>query len=115
MSSTACKTKTMPCSDTTTCEPKFKGKGCKCVTVKGDACNPVQTMCAYEDGGVYYGCSTGCCANQCEGQCPSTFSSAPIPLGSVTTETSTLARWGLAVLILFVALMLASTVSLIGS
>ena len=106
------------CVDTTTCQSQFKGKRCKCVTIRSNSetnkCDAIGTACAYEEGGVLYGCSTGCCNNQCSGQCPEESSGAPFKLGSASFDDSPTTRWGMAVIILLVALILISTISLMA-
>lgn len=110
--SSACNVKELPCSDTSTCESKFKNKGCKCVTIQGDKCQPIKTTCAYEDNGVLYGCSVGCCGNQCGGQCPTgsnvDLSGVPLIVGSV----SRVDIYIVALLILLLTLILITTVML---
>jgi hypothetical protein len=105
------------CVDKKTCQSQFREKKCKCVTVKGGdkTCEPMRTVCAYEDGGVLYGCSTGCCSNQCQGQCPEDSSGAPLAIGSVSTNLdNALTRWGVAIVILLLAMVVISTVGLLA-
>ena len=114
----SCSSKTA-CSDTKTCEPQFKNKTCKCVTTnnKNDTsgCNALRTMCAYEEDGVLYACSLGCCQNQCDdGQCPGSGSTAPLNLGSASQNDDRLVRWTVAVLIALIGMLLMSTVSLLN-
>lgn len=101
------------CRDTTTCQSKFKDKNCKCVTTntskKGDG--TIETTCAYEEGGVLYGCSIGCCQNQCGGQCPDNKNNIFLNLGDALPTNMT-RRWGLAILVLLISMILISTVSL---
>ncbi len=106
----------VPCVDTKTCQSQFTNKNCKCVTVQGDnKCNPIKTMCAYEDGGVLYGCSVGCCNNQCPGQCPESSTGAPLAIGFVSTNLQNpVVRWGIAIVILLLAMITISTVSLLA-
>ena len=105
-----CPPKAPVCSDTT-CPIEFQSKGCQCMTVKGDSCNPIKTMCAYEDGGVLYGCPVGCCNNQCDGQC-----GAPAYGGDSTPTQYTpldiqMQKYVLAIVILLIGLLLMSSVS----
>ena len=121
----SCPIKPPPCPDST-CEKQFSDKKCKCITTQGDSCQPTKSMCAYEDGGTFYGCSTGCCANQCEGQCSSVYdpltktwkrvsSSRTIGLPvKISTDSTTdrLTIYTVSLGILLVALVLISTLGL---
>ena len=90
------------CKDSTTCEPQFKDKMCKCVTTPLVGCDTFKTICAYEEGGYLYPCSVGCCQNQCDnGQCP----------GGSQTSTN-LTKYFLAIAVLLVALLIISTLSI---
>ena len=99
------------CKDTTTCEPQFKDKLCKCVVTKSD-CETIKTMCAYEDGGVLYPCSVGCCKNQCDrGQCPENTRGSFKLLGLPSSPDDT-KKYALAILVLIIALVIISTLSI---
>ena len=119
----SCPIKPPPCPDTT-CGKQFLGKRCKCITIQNnDPCQPTKSMCAYEDGGVYYGCAAGCCCNQCDGQCSSVYdtltktwiqaSSSGSPVLIPKTKTiDLLTIYTVALGILLVALVLISTIGL---
>jgi hypothetical protein len=101
------------CKDITTCEPQFRDKLCKCVVTKSD-CETIKTVCAYEDGGVLYPCSVGCCKNQCDrGQCPEnnrgSFKILGVPMVSSPNDMK---KYALAILVLIIALVTISTLSL---
>jgi hypothetical protein len=100
------------CKDATTCEPQFKDKLCKCVITPLD-CETFKTICAYEEGGYLYPCSVGCCQNQCDnGQCPGD-SRPSIKLGEATmTYPKDTGKYVLAIVVLLVALIIISTLSL---
>jgi hypothetical protein len=100
------------CTDTTTCEPRYKDKGCKCVIVPKD-CDTFKTICAYEEGGFLYPCSVGCCKNQCDrGQCPEESKSYFQMGGLKVDQTSSVDRYMLAIAVLLVALIIISTLSM---
>ena len=117
----SCPIKPPPCPDSS-CENQFSDKKCKCIMTQGDSCQPTKSMCAYEDGGVYYGCSAGCCSNQCEGQCSSVYdpltktwtraspSGSPVPVTTNTADLLTIYTVSLGILL--VALVLISTLGL---
>jgi hypothetical protein len=66
-------------------------------------CEAIQTVCAYQEAGKMYACSTGCCKNECSGQCPGEMAGSPIQLAEMT-------NWRLVALILaFVVLLGLST------
>ena len=100
-----CPPKSPICSDTS-CPIKFKAKSCQCRTVRGDACQPIKTVCAYEENGELYGCPVGCCNNQCDGECG---------VDSVTTKYKPfefqMQKYVLALVILLLGLLLMSSVS----
>jgi hypothetical protein len=91
------------CSDTTSCQEA--NRQCKCVTVKGDACEPIKTICAYQSGGELFECSVGCCSNQCSGRCSKGKSQK-------VGEYYDVKKYFTALLILILALVLVSTLSL---
>jgi len=119
----SCPVKSPPCPDLT-CEKQFSEKQCKCITTKGDSCQPTKTVCAYEDRGIYYGCSSGCCEGQCEGQCSSIYDplnktwqkvstgSPDIVLGKAASTIDLLTIYAISVGILLITLILISTLSL---
>ena len=119
----SCPIKPPPCPDST-CEKQFSDKKCKCITTQGDSCQPTKSMCAYEDGGVYYGCSAGCCSNQCEGQCSSVYDTlsrtwisasqigSPVPIPLSINVIDSLTIYTVALGIFLVALLLLSTLGL---
>ena len=116
--STVCPEK-KSCIDTTTCPSQFKGKNCKCVTTRTvkrgaeyNKCDAIGTTCAYEEDGVLYACSVGCCQNQCPGQCPEESSEAPMSLGKAVLTSDTTRRWALAIIVLLIALLIISTIDL---
>lgn len=74
------------CNDKKSCQRQFQDKQCKCTSVRYDnkGCEAIQTVCAYEEAGKMYACSTGCCKNECSGQCPGEMAGSPIQLGETT-------------------------------
>ncbi len=102
----------VPCKDTTTCPTVFRGKKCKCVTnVNSKNCDSLQITCAYEEDGYLYACPVGCCQNQCDGSCPSTFFKISDFLSS-TCEWSPETKFIVILAILLGSLILLSTLSL---
>ena len=101
------------CKDSTTCEPQFKDKLCKCVITPLE-CDEFKTICAYEEDGYLYPCSVGCCQNQCDnGQCPGD-SRPSFKLGNAMTLTypTDITKYVIAVAVLLIALIIISTLSL---
>ena len=100
------------CKDTTTCEPQYKDKLCKCTVIPMD-CDTFKTICAYEEGGFLYPCSVGCCKNQCDrGQCPED-SKAYFKIGDLKVErTNKMEQYMLAIAVLLIALVIISTISM---
>ena len=103
------------CSDTKTCESQFKDKNCKCVTTNSKSksgCNSLKTICAYEENGTLYGCSVGCCQNQCdEGQCPG--SKLKFLTEFLPEEGKRMNWWFILFIVLLVVLLLTSTIAIL--
>ena len=91
------------------CDLKFKDKLCKCVSILGNSCEPIKTVCAYKDNGTLLMCPSGCCQNQCEGICDDTEAEAESSnLQAVMTK-----RYVLAIIVLLISLVLISTAGLL--
>jgi hypothetical protein len=90
------------------CGSKFSDKLCKCVSILGNSCEPIKTVCAYKKDGILLMCPSGCCQNQCEGMCEDTDTDAALDFQQITLK-----RYILAVIVLFISLLLISTVGLL--
>ena len=106
-----CPPKPPICSDFS-CPKNFKDKSCQCRTVQGDSCEPIKTVCAYEENGALYGCPAGCCKNQCYGQCGSPmYEDKVVPTTYMPFDTQQIQKYLVALGILLVGLLLMSSVS----
>ena len=77
-----------------------------------NGCKSNATMCGYEEDGVVYACSTGCCQNQCNGQCPEDSNGIPMKIGTRISPMDVTNKWTLSIIILFITLLLLSTVGM---
>lgn len=91
------------------CNSKFSDKLCKCVSIIGNSCEPIKNVCAYKKDGILLMCPSGCCENQCEGTCDDTDSNKD----TLNLRATTVKRYILAIIVLFIALLLISTVGLL--
>ena len=91
------------------CDFKFKDKLCKCVSIVGNSCVPIKTVCAYNKNGTLLMCPSGCCQNQCQGICDDTEANA----ASERLQAVSIKRYILAIIILFITLVLISTTGLL--
>lgn len=99
-----------------TCDDIFKTKECKCYATSDSNYPDEEQFCGFEQNGFIFPCQVGCCDEGCPGECPGIEPRPPHTIVkeelSVNNKDTLFRKIMATILIIVVALILTSTLSL---